>query len=131
MRKKRKKDKTIVQEKKGSKFYKKVISEEHITVIEEPNSKFLGQVTPKSDSWKDIADSVLTFLEDAEHKQLLNFTATGWDGIVVNTGHNNDVIMSSNNNDNIMDNGHNNSPSKMIGKRNRETFTVPNLFVPW
>jgi hypothetical protein len=87
------KDKTIVQEKKGTKLYKKVISEEHVSLIEEPNSKFLGHVTPKSGTGKDIADSILEFLEDREHnKQLLNFTAIGCDGTVVNTGHSNGVI---------------------------------------
>ena len=35
------KGKTIVQEKKGSKFYKKVILEESVSLIEEPNSKTL------------------------------------------------------------------------------------------
>ena len=67
------KGKTIVQEKKGRKFYKKVILEEHTSLTEKPNSKFLGHVTPKSGSIKDIADSILAFLEDREHKQLLNF----------------------------------------------------------
>lgn len=87
------KDKTIVHEKKGTKFYKKVISEEHISIIEEPNSKFLGHITPKSGTGKDIADRILEFLEDREHKkQLLNFTAIGCDGTVLNTGHNNGVI---------------------------------------
>ena len=57
------KGKTIVQEKKGSKFYKKVILEEHVSLIEEPNSKILGHVTPKSGSGKDIADSILHFLK--------------------------------------------------------------------
>ena len=56
------KDKTIVQEKKGSKFYKKVTLEEQVSLIEEPNSKILGYVTPKSGSGKDIADSILHFL---------------------------------------------------------------------
>ena len=52
-------DKTIVQEKKGIKLYKKVISKEHVSLLEEPNSKFLGHVTPKSGTGKDIADSIL------------------------------------------------------------------------
>lgn len=89
----RRKDKTIFQEKKGSKFYKKVVSEEHVSVIEEPNSQFLGHVTPKSGTGKDISDSIQEFLEGREHnKQLLSFTAIGCDGTIVNTGHNNGVI---------------------------------------
>ena len=88
------KDKTIVREKKGTKLYTKVVSEEHVSLIGEPNSRFLGHVTPKSGTEKDIADSILQFLEDREHnKQLLNFTAIGCDGTIVNTGHNNGVII--------------------------------------
>jgi len=86
-------DKTIVQEKKATKLYKKVISEEHVSLIQKPNSKFLGHVTPKSGTGKDVADSILEFLEDREHnKQLLNYTAIGCDGTVVSTGHSNGVI---------------------------------------
>ncbi|KAF8782613.1 hypothetical protein HNY73_012877 [Argiope bruennichi] len=87
------KDITIVQEKRGSKLYKKVISEMPVSLIEKPNSKFLGHVTPKSCTGKDIADSILEFLKDREHnKQLLNFTAVGCDGTVVNTGYNIGVV---------------------------------------
>ena len=57
------KGKIIVQEKTGSKFYKKGILEDRVSLIEVPNSKFLGYVTPKSGSGKDIADSVLHFLK--------------------------------------------------------------------
>ena len=57
------KGKTIFQKKKGNKFYKKVILEEHVSVIEEPNSKNLGHVTPKSGSGKDVADSILHLLK--------------------------------------------------------------------
>lgn len=57
-------------------MYKKVISEEQVSVIEKPNTKFLGNVTPKFGTAKDIADRILEFLEDTEHnKQLLNFIA--------------------------------------------------------
>ncbi|KAF8792591.1 Ammonium transporter Rh type B like protein [Argiope bruennichi] len=63
------KDITIVQEKRGS------------------------HVTPKSGNGKDIAYSILKFLKDREHnKQLLNFTAVGCDGTIVNTGYINGVI---------------------------------------
>ena len=57
------KAKQLFKKKKRSKFYKKVILEEHVSLIEEPYSKFLGHVTPKSGSGKDIADSILHFLK--------------------------------------------------------------------
>ena len=63
----RRKDKTTVQEKKGSKFYKKNILEEHVSLIEEPNSNCLGHVTLRSGIRKDIVDSMLAFFEDRKH----------------------------------------------------------------
>ena len=63
----RRKDKTTVQEKKGSKFYKKNILEEDISLIEEPNSNCLGHVTLRSGIRKDIVDSMLAFFEDRKH----------------------------------------------------------------
>ncbi|KAF8766541.1 hypothetical protein HNY73_019594 [Argiope bruennichi] len=87
------KDITIVQEKRGRKLYEKVISEVHVSLIEELNSKILGYVTPKSGTGKDIVDSILEVLKDREHnKQLLNFITVGCDETVVNNGYNNGVI---------------------------------------
>ena len=57
------KAKQLFKKKKGSKFHKKDILEELVSLIEEPNSKILGHVTPKSGRGKDIADSVLYFLK--------------------------------------------------------------------
>ena len=57
-----KKVKQLFKKRKEVSFTKKVILEEHISLIEEPNSKILGHVTTKSDSGKDIADSILHFL---------------------------------------------------------------------
>lgn len=84
--------KQLFLEKKGTKQYKKVISEKHVSVIKKQNSKFFRHIEPKSGTKKDIADSILTFLDDREHnEQLLNFTAIG-NGTVVNTGRHSGVI---------------------------------------
>ncbi|KAF8785182.1 hypothetical protein HNY73_010756 [Argiope bruennichi] len=65
--------------------------EVHVSLIREPNSKFLGYVTPKSGTGKDMADSILEIFKDREqNKQLLNFTAVGCYGTVENTGYKND-----------------------------------------
>ena len=48
---------------------KKVISEEHVSLIEESNLMFLGNITPKSDAEKDVADSMQEFLEDTVPKK--------------------------------------------------------------
>ncbi|KAL3283435.1 hypothetical protein HHI36_006580, partial [Cryptolaemus montrouzieri] len=48
------KDRTLKKEKKGSRFYRKDVTEEHICLEEEPGSKFLGHVLPSSGSADDI-----------------------------------------------------------------------------
>ncbi|KAF8785185.1 hypothetical protein HNY73_010759 [Argiope bruennichi] len=63
------KDITIVKEKRSSKLYKKVISEVHVSLIREPNSRFLGHVTPKSGTGKDMADSIMEILKDRKQNK--------------------------------------------------------------
>ena len=48
------KDKTIVQEKKGNSYYRTVVVEEHIVLLSEPGSVYIGHVTPDSGSSADI-----------------------------------------------------------------------------
>lgn len=60
------KDKITVQEKRGTKYYKRIIIEEHVSLVE-PNSNILGHVTPKSGTGKDIAGSIIEYLGDKEH----------------------------------------------------------------
>lgn len=40
------KDRTIIQEKRGIKYYRKTITEEHIVMLSEPGSQYIGHVTP-------------------------------------------------------------------------------------
>lgn len=46
------KDKSLVLTKKGGKSYRQLIMEEHISLIKEPDSKYLGHITPSSGSAK-------------------------------------------------------------------------------
>lgn len=50
------KDRTTVKEKIGKKTHRRTVQEEHISLIEEPNSRYVGHATPKSSS----ADSIVT-----------------------------------------------------------------------
>jgi len=58
------KDKTMTIEKNNDRFYRKVITQEHISMIEEPGSKYLGHLTPESGSAKDVKDAITSFLKD-------------------------------------------------------------------
>ncbi|XP_050517554.1 uncharacterized protein LOC126892123 [Diabrotica virgifera virgifera] len=85
------KDKTLSQEIVGGRYHKRTISEEHISMIEEPNSLYLGHVTPSSGTGKHIATAIYDFCI----KNGLNFNevlAVGCDGTATNTGRKNGVI---------------------------------------
>ena len=79
------KDHTLNNIQKGSKWYQKNVVEEHISLIEEPGSKYLGHATPTSGSSKNIKQCLMNFLKD-RYKSLDKFVAIGCDGTNVNTG---------------------------------------------
>jgi len=79
------KDKTRIQVRKGRKYYPKIVSEEHISLVCEPNSQYLGHTTPESGSSKSIQTSIANFLK-INQIQSNNLVAIGCDGTAVNTG---------------------------------------------
>ena len=54
-------DKTLVQEEKGSKKYKKTITEEHYSLVQEPKSLYLGHVSPVTGSSEHITKSIRVY----------------------------------------------------------------------
>jgi hypothetical protein len=58
--------------------------EEHVSLIAEPGSKYIGHVTPLSGSSEDIKQSMIFFLR--ERYNLDKLVAVGCDGTNVNTG---------------------------------------------
>lgn len=57
------KDKTRTQEKRGAKKSLNIIAEEHIALLQEPGSEFLGHVTPTSGSALNITTAIMKYLE--------------------------------------------------------------------
>lgn len=55
------KDKTLVKTKKGNKYYNETIVEEHISLIKEPGSQFLGYTVPDCGTAKGIERSIICF----------------------------------------------------------------------
>lgn len=82
------KDQTLVYDKNENK--RKRVVEEHISVVSEPGSKYLGHVKPESGSALHIKRSLVHFLE--ENFDISELIAIGSDGTVVNTGVKNGVI---------------------------------------
>ena len=85
------KDKTMVNHKEGTKYYRQIITEEHISLIQEPESKYIGHATPTNGSALQIKNSIINFLE-TNNIVTSNIVAIGCDGTVVNTGFRTGVI---------------------------------------
>lgn len=79
------KDTTFVQEKKGGTYHRREIQEEHITIVEEPGSAYLGHVTPSSGCGVHISTAIIDFLEKNK-ADLSKTVAAGCDGTPINTG---------------------------------------------
>lgn len=84
------KDKTLIQIKEGERTARKTITEEHVVLLSEPGSKYVGHVTPISGNSHNIKTSILTFLE--KNVDISQLQAIGCDGTVVNTGYKNGII---------------------------------------
>jgi len=85
------KDKTLEQFKQGTKYHRKTIVEEHLSLVQEPGSKYIGHVTTKYGTALSIEDSISKFL-DENNIATSEVTAVGCDGTNVNTGKKGGVI---------------------------------------
>ena len=85
------KDKTRVQIRKGNKNHGRIIVEEHVCLVREPNSDYLGHITPSSGGAESIANGIWNFLRD-NNVQTDDLMAIGCDGTNVNTGAHRGVI---------------------------------------
>ena len=85
------KDNTLVQIKQGNKFAKEVRQEEHITILQEPNSTYMAHTTPTSGSSENICSALIKLFQSIA-VDTSNLCAIGCDGTVINTGAKNGVI---------------------------------------
>lgn len=60
------KDKTKIRLKKNNKYYMKEVSEEHITLLQEPGERYLTHLTPDSGSSNDLSKEIYEFLIQSE-----------------------------------------------------------------
>lgn len=60
--------------------------EEHITILKEPNSKFIGYATPSESGAKGLQTAIVDFLQQNNYN-LDNLVAISCDGTVLNTGY--------------------------------------------
>lgn len=85
------KDKTLKNIKDGSKFYRQTTMEEHISLIQEPDSLYLGHLSPAGSSAKEIKDSIANFIA-TKNINIEKLVSIGCDGTLVNTGRKGGVI---------------------------------------
>ena len=55
------KDRTLLMEESGTKKIRREVIEEHVTVLAEPGSRYLGHFAPSSGTAKNIANSLTEF----------------------------------------------------------------------
>lgn len=84
------KDQTMVQVQNDDTPKRKRIVEEHIAVVGEPDSRYLGHITPEGGRALHIKRSLVNFL--AQGFDTEDLISIGCDGTVVNTGIKNGVI---------------------------------------
>ena len=74
-------DDTLTQVKQGAKLYRRTVKEEHISIISQPRSKYLGHVIPKSGSVRDICDSIYELvLKETDLNELVVVGCVGTTG---------------------------------------------------
>lgn len=72
------KDSTILQVKERNKSSNKEIIEDHVTILQEPGSIYIGHITPNSVSAQDMASEINSFL-NSENINTTNLQAVGHD----------------------------------------------------
>lgn len=88
------KDKTLVMTKTHNTSHRKTITEEHISIISEPDSKYIGHLSINSGNAATIQKSIADFLEITYRSEFRStLVAIGCDGTAVNTGQKNGVIV--------------------------------------
>lgn len=85
------KDKTLKINKIDSRYHRKEVLEEHISVLTEPGSIYLGHTTPSRGTAKGIVTSIIELLEN-QRWNLEEVSCVGCDGTPTNTGWKGGVI---------------------------------------
>ena len=84
-------DKTLTVVRKGVKRHISTATEEHITILEEPGSKYICHVTPTGSTADHISEAIIKSLQE-KNLDLEQLCAVGCDGTAVNTGRNKGII---------------------------------------
>lgn len=86
------KDKTLKIVTKGGKQYRLTTVEEHISIIKEPGSLYVGYAVPRHGTAKGLELAIYQRVSDQQNMSLQDTVAIGCDGTVTNTGKHGGVI---------------------------------------
>ena len=84
-------DQTLSQREIDGRLHQRTVVEEHITLLNEPQSQYVGHFTTASGSSQSIFNGMIAHL-DSKEISIGEVTAIGCDGTAVNTGRNGGVI---------------------------------------
>jgi hypothetical protein len=79
------KDRIRIVVKNTKKYYAKTVTEEHVTLVKEPNFVYLGHITPSGGSSKTIVNDINIFVQN-RNINTNDLRPVGCDGTNVNTG---------------------------------------------
>ena len=82
-----------MNKKEGNKFFRRKVNEEHISLLMEPEGKYIGHFTPVTGRSRSILEGIVKFTENSG-VSLDSLIAIGCDGTNVNTGINGGLIVS-------------------------------------
>ena len=78
-------DVSLVSEKEGNTFFRRKVTEEHISLLMEPGGKYIGHFTSVTSRSRSILEDIVKSTKDCG-VSLNSIIATGCDGTNVNTG---------------------------------------------
>ena len=79
------KDRTLLMEESGTKRIRREVIAEHVTVLAEPGSIYLGHFAPSSGTTKNIANSLIEFCKEKQI-DINKIQSIGCDGTTTNVG---------------------------------------------
>ena len=85
-------DDTLVQVKNGNKYRKSTVKEDHYSLLKEPNSEYIGHVTPTGADANSNCNTIYDYLVKGSVHELTELSVAGCDGTVLNTGRMNGII---------------------------------------
>ena len=84
------KDETLIRKKENGKWYTHISKEDHYVLVSEPESMYMGHVSPKGSKSQDIAESIILKMQEMGIESTVR--VVGCDSTNINTGYKGGII---------------------------------------